>query len=466
MRKTLLICFLILTGYKGVSQVDTLVLSYEECLAIILQNHPAVDQGQLLLDRGDASVLEAKGGFDPLINANLLEKKFKNDPYYRLFNSEIEIPTKTGVKVTAGYDRTSGVFLNPENLDPEEGLIYAGVNIPLARGLLFDKRRAQLQKAELIRQASIVERRQLLNDLTYEAGIAYWNWWLAYEQLSIFEDAVTNASVQLQGVRESALAGDRAFIDTIEAGIQYQNLNLQRTQAFLNYAMSTLQLSTFLWDDNGNPQIIQESTIPASPPFSDSLNQNLQFLLDTTVIDMHPEIIEYDLKIEQLQLKKRLAKENMKPDVNLKYNFLVDAGNSIVNSVSTNNFNLGLSVQMPLFFRTEKGNLQRANIDIADNVYARSIKRTQLTNKFEATLAKWNSFKEQYDIYAAIVEDYRIMLDGELELFSNGESSQFFINSRQAKYIESQLRLKELYTYMRISEIESYYTAGVLPGLN
>lgn len=463
MRAISYIIFISLGFLTNSNAQDSLRLGYEEYRLLVLQNHPASQIGNIILREGEVAGLEARGGFDPKLNADISEKKFKEDPYYSLANTEVEIPTKMGLKVNAGYDRTSGVFLNPENLDPQGGLLFAGVSLPLARGLLFDERRAQLQKAEVIRQSTVVERRTLLNDLLYDAGISYWQWWLSYEKVRIFENASNNARIQFEGVREAAFAGDRAFIDTIEARIQYQNLEQQVEQAKMEFAMSGLFLSTFLWNEEGVPLILNEGVFP------DNISSTGNSLIDYTILDNlesilkdHPDMIFLDLKGRELDISKRLAKEYLKPSVDIKYNFLVDAGQSLTRTLSPNNYTWGISMSMPLFFRKEKAKLQFTDLKISENDLDRDIKRNELQNKIGASITKWESYQQQYNIYEGVVADYRSMLEGERALFENGESSQFLINSRQAKYIEAQLKLRELSAGIQIASIETYYSAGVL----
>ena len=457
----LLICLGFLTETKA---QDVLQLEFEEYRQMVLQNHPAYQIGNIILEEGEVAGLEARGGFDPKFYADISEKRFKEDPYYSLANTEVVVPTKMGLKVNAGYDRTSGVFLNPENLDPQGGLLFAGVSLPLARGLMFDERRAQLQQAEVIRQSTTVERRSLLNDLLYDAGVSYWQWWLSYEKVKIFENASENAKFQFEGVREAAFAGDRAFIDTVEARIQYQNLEQQVEQAKMEFAMSGLYLSSFLWNEDGVPVVVNESVIPQQASYSTE-----DMLIDFNVLDNldgfindHPDMIFLDLKGKELEISKRLAKEYLKPSIDIKYNFLVDAGQSLTRTLSTNNYTWGVSMSMPLFFRKEKAKLQFTDLKISENQMDREIKRNELTNKIGASITKWESYRQQYDIYKGVVADYKSMLDGERALFENGESSQFLINSRQAKYIEAQLKLRELSAGIKVAALESYYSAGVL----
>lgn len=457
----LYVCYGLSTNIKA---QDSLMLSYEEYGLMVLQNHPAYQIGNIILEEGKVARLEAKGGFDPTLNADFSEKKFKENPYYSLANTEVVIPTKLGLKVNAGYDRTSGIFLNPENFDPQGGLLFAGVSLPLARGLLFDKRRAQLEKAELIRQSTDVERRSLLNDLLYDAGITYWQWWLSYEKVRIFENASDNARLQFEGVREAAIAGDRAFIDTIEARIQYQNLQQQAAQAKMEFAMSGLYLSTFLWNEDGVPIVLNESVIPQKLQ-SSTKDELISFNTQNNVkrfINDHPDMIFLDLKGKEIDISRRLAKEYLKPTIDITYNFLVDAGRSLASTLSTNNYTWGVSMSMPLLFRKEKAKLQFTELNLSENKMDQEIKRNELQNNIGASITKWESYIEQYEIYEGVVADYKSLLDGERALFENGESSQFLINSRQAQYIEAQLKLRELLASIRTAALESYYSAGIL----
>lgn len=53
------------------------------------------------------------------------------------------------MKFKAGYDFTSGNFLNPLDVKPLNGQALLGIDIPLLQGLLFDEYRLILREAEL-----------------------------------------------------------------------------------------------------------------------------------------------------------------------------------------------------------------------------------------------------------------------------------------------------------------------------
>ncbi|MEL6390770.1 MAG: TolC family protein [Bacteroidota bacterium] len=436
-------------------------LSYDQYIARVITYHPMVQQGNLTRAFGDAALLEARGGFDPKISTSLSQKQFKDDPYYSLFNAQLDIPTRTGIKVTTGYDRTSGINLNPENLDPNAGLVYAGVSVPLGAGLLYDERRAQLDRAKLTQDATLIEQIQLMNDLVLDAGVSYWQWWLDYQTYQIFERGAQNALELLAGVRDAAVVGDRAAIDTVEARIQYQNLLVERDQALLDYVTSTLQLSTYLWDANGQPQLIDESVRPSGPQDINQLGGPLDIIGDTmALVDNHPELQMNAVKLNQLDVDQRLAREFSKPRVDIKYNLLADAGSSFTSTITPRNYTWGLDIGFPLLFRKERAKIKMNEIYIADTQLDRDIKRLQIKTKIDASLAKWDGYRGQFSRYTTVLGDYQRMLEAERELFANGESSLFLINSRQAKYIEASLKWNDLQAKIMIQGLDTQYAAG------
>ena len=464
MRTVLLVISLFASTLSAQSTRSGDILTYEAYISMVSRYHPANLIMDIINEEGEVAQLEARGGLDPNIYADLSEKNFKDDPYYSIFNTHVEVPTQFGVKFNAGYDRASGVFLNAENTNPDDGLLFAGVSIPLGAGLLYDKRREQLDRADILSQLTIIERQQLQNELAYEAASAYWYWWLAYARYNIFQDATQNAIDQFEAVKQTALAGDRPSIDTIEARIQYLNLNQEQSKAEMELRVAGLYLSTFIWDSNGIPQVITESTLPQDPVTDDIITVDLSAMSDIQALVLnHPEIKAYDLKIKDLELSRRLAKEFMKPSVDLKYNFIVDAGAAAISNLSTNDYTWGVGLNMPLFFREEKAKVQKVELKISENTIDQGIKTNIISNKISADITKWLNLIQQYTIYSKVVDDYEVMLEGERALFENGESSQFLINSRQAKFIEAQLKLSKLISEIMQAELNTRFQAGMLP---
>ena len=69
------------------------VLRFEEYMGYVKKHHPMVKQAELQLNAGEATLLRARGGFDPKIEADLDRKKFKGTEYYNELNATFKIPT-------------------------------------------------------------------------------------------------------------------------------------------------------------------------------------------------------------------------------------------------------------------------------------------------------------------------------------------------------------------------------------
>jgi hypothetical protein len=99
------------------------------------------------------------------------------------------------------------VYLNPEHTLPNSGLLYAGISVPLGQDLFIDKRMLELGQAKIFQQSSIVQQKIMINNLLYESGKIYWNWFVAYNKMIVFEEAFETAKQRADGVKMAAHAG-------------------------------------------------------------------------------------------------------------------------------------------------------------------------------------------------------------------------------------------------------------------
>ena len=100
---------------KAQGDNNSTVFDYQKFMALVKENHPLSKQADLAIDRGDAYLLKAKGGFDPKLYGDFSQKQFKGDEYYDLLDAGLKVPTWFGVAVKAGYENNEGTNLNPEN---------------------------------------------------------------------------------------------------------------------------------------------------------------------------------------------------------------------------------------------------------------------------------------------------------------------------------------------------------------
>ncbi len=465
----LLIVIALLPVQTYSQEQDTKTFSQEDFLFFVNKYHPVMKQASLLAKTGESTVRNARGNFDPYLYGNLDQKYFDDKEYYNILGSGLKVPTWYGLELKAGYDQNQGVFLNPENSVPADGLWYAGASITLGQGLFIDKRRATLKQAKLFAESTKAQQEVLINDFYFDAIKEYWKWAETWNQLKVYQDALDLAKVRFEAVKQSYLLGDKPAIDTLEAYIQIQNREMNRNESRLQYQNKTLELSNFLWFENNTPLQITDSLVP--PLFSNLdisqtviYNDSLQTILENLSQD-HPQLQLYDYKLSSLDIERRLKAESLKPKLNLNYNLLAEPqGGDYADNFSLQNYKWGVEFSFPIFLREARGNLQLTKIKMQDTEYLQQQKGLEIRNKVLQYYNEQQNLLTQVNLYSKAVNNYDKLLQGEKQMFDAGESSLFIINRREVNLIAAQIKLMQFISKYNISYNGVYWAAGKLYG--
>ena len=459
---TLILAFLS-TYVHGQTQLVE-VLTFDDFSAIVKQHHPISVQSDLIVEKGKATVQMARGGFDPKLGTDINQKYFKGDQYYSLIDAGLKVPTWFGIEVNAGYEQNGGSFLNPENSTSGGGLVYAGVSIPVGKGLFIDDRRAELRKAQVYQKSTVMEQRLMMNELLFNAGKAYWDWFQAYEVLKVYQEALELAQFRINAIKQEVASGDKPAIDTLEAGIQLQNRQLGLQQAQLDFRNASAKLGVFLWQEGQIPLELKESTTPVDKEFV-QLRTTEALLLDRldSLVAYHPYLQQYRYKIDELKIDRRLKLENLKPQLDLKYNALNQVvGNNPFADLSINNYDWGLQFSIPIPLRKERGALKLAKLKIQNAELDVLNQQAKIDFQINTAINDWNTTREQAALYQQTVTDYNGLLAGERDKFSAGESSLFMVNSREVGYINAQIKYLNLLTKNRKAAITAEFALGTI----
>lgn len=415
-------------------------LSLDDFLGYVKQFHPLVKQANLEVSQAQSGIIAARGGFDPKIEVDYEKKQFKSTEYYDLLNSTFKIPTWYGIEVKAGFDQMEGVYLNPQNNTPIDGLATLGIAIPVGQGLFINKRMADLKKAKLYNQLSQAERDLEVANILHQACFAYFDWYRNYNEYQLYSTYLKNAQVRFDGIKSLIREGDRPAIDSIEAGILIQSRKLSLEQSRIKTVKSKLELSTYLWMDNTVPVELQDNIFP-----EESLEKNIESTLQTNGLLLanldfanHPKIRALQNKVNILEVDRRLKGDMLKPRIDLNYNFLQES--TALDNFNTDNYKYGLNFSLPLFLRKERGNFQVAKFKVQDAELNLQFENVALKNKIDYQIQEINSLQEQIKITRDLVGNYQTMLNSEERLFSFGESSIFLINTRENSLLTSSIQ--------------------------
>jgi len=454
--------FLLITGLFYVpifAQQDSLTLTYREYLRNILNYHPVAEKADLRLALAEAETLSAKGNLDPIIAADWAQKSFDDKLYYRQYQVKFNIPTQRGIEFSGGYENTNGIFLNRAATTDDFGLWHIGIEANVLQGFLVNERKTAIDQAEIFRNLAKNEQQIILNELIYNASVAYLIWQKYYFFSEVLKENIAIADTYFQNTKQSFLGGEKTVMDTLEAFILYQDAITHLQQNELGLIKSRQNIENYLWFES-IPITLQSATRP------ENYNPGLLATyadFEGAVLSDHPVILAAINKLSSLEIEQRLKREKLKPKLKLKYNpLLATRENSVAPSFSINDYKWGFDFSMPLLRRSEKADVNRGEVKIQETQLELQNKKNELQNKIESSWLRQNILTEQSVILSRNVAGYKRLLDGENEKFRFGESSVFLLNKRQEKYIDGQLKLIETFIKQQVELLNFLYFSNQL----
>ena len=449
-----LLVLLLKIGAFGQSKTNQ-ELSYNEFLGFVKKYHPMVKRANLELSKAQADLMVARGGFDPKIEVDFSQKKFKDKEYYSLLNSSFKIPTWYGIELKAGLENNDGYYVSPENTLPNQGLTSVGISVPLGQGLFINQRMADLQKAKLQVELSQSERKLQAILVLYDASLAYFNWSKNYNEVKLYENYSENARIRYQAIQRLIKEGDKPAIDSIESGINLKIRLLSLEDAQLKLSKAKLELANFLWLENNIPLELSDTLIPEQKLLetisetlktNDLLNSNFSLL-------KHPKINALTNKIDILTVDKKWKANQLLPKIDLGYSYLSQP--NYFDQYQFQDHKIGLNFYFPLFLRKERGSLKLAKFKVQETQFLLETEKLQLQNKIKAQKMELESILKQNKMINELVNSNEMLLKSEERLFSFGESSLFLINTRENNLISvllSKITLENRY-YTSNSEL-------------
>ena len=454
--KYVFVAFLLFGLTLSAQNIPSKEFTYDEFLGYVKKYHPLVKTANLEISRAQANLMMARGGFDPKIEVDFDKKQFKNQEYFSILNSSFKIPTWYGIEIKAGFDNNEGIFLNPENTMPNQGLTSLGVTVPLGQGLFINQRMADVRQAKIQIQLSQAERKLQAIEVLYDASIAYFNWKKNFSEVELYEEYNRYAQIRFEGIRSLIKEGDKPAIDSVEAGINVKNRILNLEDSSQKLAKAKLELSNFLWLENNIPLELADEMIPEIRlefTIQESLRTNDLLNTDFSIIN-HPKINALQSKIDILNVERKLKANMLLPKVDVGYSYLSEP--SYIDNYRFKDYKIGLDFYFPLFLRKERGSLKLTKFKVQETEFALDIETVQLTNKINAQKIEITSLERQKELIKALVRDNLTMLSSEERLFSFGESSLFLINTRENNLVLAQLSKIALENRFYISNSELF----------
>ncbi len=442
------------------------VFSFDAFYAMVLQYHPIVQQADLLPQQAAQDLRLARGAFDPKLEGAWDFKDFNETEYFNLLDVSLKVPLWFPIDPKIGFERNTGTYLNQENFisdKTDNQQIYAGVSIPIGKGLFIDKRRATVRQALVMQEMAEAEQVKVINKILLKAVKDYWEWYLAYNNFVLMEQSIVLAQDIFDRAKMGFEYGEVAAMDTVQAKITLLTRITDMQQANIDRAKAALTLSNHLWNADGAPLELAENLRPQNVPLSD-FNAMAAEQLVTMARENHPEIQKLRLKNNSLQIERSLAKEMLKPQLDVGY-YLLDqplAPQNETNEVTfQDNYKIGVDFSFPIFLRKERAKLRKNSLKIDANQFKQEYTERKIVNAINAEYVNLINTGTILSQQQSMVDAYENLLDAERLNLQNGESDLFKINIQIEKLIKARSKLFKLRSSYQKSIAQLYWEAGV-----
>lgn len=437
---------ILLQPKNGAAQED-MRLTEQDFYALVAEGHPVVKSARLNPDMAFEELRYARGHFDPKLLTFWDNKIFKGTNYFNYFDADIKQNLWIG-ELKAGYLRNIGEFVGTDVQTSLDGLIFVGYSLPIGEGLFIDKRRADLQKAQILQDMAVAQQAEEINKVMLSANKAYWEWYNFHQRYQMTIQAIKIADSVFQGNKILYERGDIAAIDTVKALVNLQKLQVEAAEAKVANDNARLYVSTFLWTQEGEPIDLKDNVVPTWTSIPENVTNptSLNNLLAYAVTN-HPKLVQLEGKASQLDVELRLRREMLKPIIELNTQYLWQGKypfNRFDLQYWDNNHKLGISFTTPLFLRKERAKLNLTKIKMEQLDYKRSEANREIVNKVMQSHNQLQVIANNLEIQENVTDNYLRLFEAERTKMEFGESDQFLVNLRQQQWMENGMKLVKM----------------------
>ena len=406
----------------------------------VTNQYPPLLAALIERDIANGRLRSAQGGFD----FNLFAKAFGNPTgYYESGTLDAGFEQFLGAwgsSLFGGYRLSRGTLPDyDKNRTQSGGEPRIGLRVPLLRDGSIDRRRAALLQARLDRELAdpFILRQQL--DFVRAASFAYWSWIGAGRRLHIAEQLLRVASdrggaltnqVKAGLVRPIVLTDNHRLVVSRQIGV---------VQARRRFEAASIALSLFHRDAQGNPLMPERSRLPAAFPSIDAPNPATLDPDTIAACRTRPELHRIRLQRERTEIDRRLAKNNLLPNLDVGVAVSQDIGGSVYKDKSELEVEAGVEFRVPLQRRDAQGRVDAADAQLdrlrAEESFARDRIGAELRDAFSA----WQAAHEQALQTRMNVELAQALEEAEQVLFERGANDLLALQLRELATFEARV---------------------------
>jgi outer membrane protein TolC len=258
--------------------------------------------------------------------------------------------------------------------------------------------------------------------------------------------------------------GAEAPVDSVEAKITLQAREIEARKGRLELETMGLKLSTYLWSPEGDPLVWNREVYP--PPFD--VQPELEALdvenLRALALENHPQLQSLRQKQSILEFDFRLARENLKPELNLQYEYIFP-GRGLMEGLRdaqwVENYKVGAGIQIPLLLRKERGKYELTRIKLQSNQFKIDESEYKIQVEVDNQANYLQTYLELSLTYFDLVNNSERLLSVENLKFENGESTLFLVNQRELSLLSNQEKQLDALATLEMNRIRLLWAAGI-----
>jgi outer membrane protein TolC len=336
-------------------------LRLEEVLDSVKQQYPPYLAVLIEQDLRNGRARQAMGAFDARLLANSVLTPLG---YYSGSSNfaGVEQPLMNwGGGIYGGY-RFSGNDLPDydKSRTQEAGNAVIGFRVPLLRDGVIDGRRAALFRARIDQElADPIILRQYL-DFIRSGTVAYFNWLAAGYRVNLAQDLLRNAEDRQEAVVEMVEKGAQAPVVRVDNERLVVSRKLGLVSARRRLEMAELELSLFHRDAADQPIRVGVERLPkAFPPLRPPSEDEQREAVAKAKL-FRPEIRRLELLLERNEVEKRLAKNQLLPNLDLAVELNQGLGERTQKDMDQTELQARVQLAVPLQRREAKGAVEVA----------------------------------------------------------------------------------------------------------
>ncbi len=416
-------------------------LGLGEVLSQVQRSFPVLLAAQEEEALAEADVRSAKGAFDIAWRTRATAVPLGAYPTVRL-DSVLEQPTPLwGVTVFGGYRLGVGNFADYDGkaTTNDLGEVRAGAAIPLWRNGPIDRRRANIERAELGRSVAKLTVSQQRIEIVRAASVRYWDWVAAGRRRTIFADLLRIAVDRDAGLARRVLEGDLPEIERVDNERAILQRKGQLAQAERTLVQQGFELGLYLRDDQGRATAPDRARLPGAIDEPAPLTNRTREAEVADALARRPEVARLVATRKQASVELAWAQNQLAPALDLQAVVSADLGAGS-DKRGKPELEVGLLIDIPLMVNVAGGRVDAANATLRRIDQQTRFARERVETDVRDALNALEIAEERVKLARQEVEVARRLELGEQRKLELGDSTLLIVNLREQATAEARLR--------------------------